>query len=137
MIDVDNIFGLFGSNDDLDGTDTTKSFIDFKETPIYWVGMYKKLVLNHINLNKKILHFFKKSNSELDIVDMKEAGEYITYNKAWKDINKINLNNSFDFPVYCFSSYHIILFSLFIITLTPLFPLYFLFSQNPVSIMYT
>ena len=93
MINVDNIFGLFGSHDDLDGSDTTKSFIDFKETPIYWVGMYKKLVLNHINLNKKILQFFKNSNSELDIRDMKEAGEYITYNKAWNYINKVNLDN--------------------------------------------
>tara|TARA_Y100000592_G_C5343234_1_gene255277 strand:+ start:272 stop:694 length:423 start_codon:yes stop_codon:yes gene_type:complete len=94
MINVDNIFGLFGSHDDLDGTDTAKSFIDFKETPIYWVGMYKKLILNHINFNKKFLQFFKKSNSELDIIDMKEAGEYITYNRAWKYINKIDLKNS-------------------------------------------
>lgn len=92
MINVDNIFGLFGSHDDLDGTDTTKAFIDFKETPLYWVGMYKKLILNHINFNKKLLHFFKKSNSELEIGDMKEAGEYITYNRAWKYIEKINLD---------------------------------------------
>ena len=94
MVNVDNIFGLFGSHDDLDGTDTAKAFIDFKNTPIYWVGMYKKLILNHINFNKKILKFFKKSNTELEVIDMKEASEYITYNRAWKYINKINLDNS-------------------------------------------
>ena len=93
MINVDNIFGLFGSHDDFNGTDTDRAFIDYKNTPLYWVGMYKKLVLNHINFNKKILNFFKKSNYELDIIDMKEAGEHIVYSKAWNWIKKINIDN--------------------------------------------
>ena len=53
MINLDNIFHLFSPNDDLEGIDNGKVHIDFKNTPIYWVGMYKKLILNHINFNKK------------------------------------------------------------------------------------
>jgi len=93
MVNLDNIFSLFGSNDDLDGRDDTTTLIDFKNTPVYWVGMYKKLILNHINFNKKIIKFFKKSNEELDMEDIKEAGEFVTYNRAWSYIKKIDTNN--------------------------------------------
>ena len=91
MINLDNIFHLFGPEDDFDGVDNNTTYIDFKNTPTYWVGMYKKLILNHIIFNKKILKFFKKSDKDLDLNDVKEAGEYVTYNKAWLYIKKIDL----------------------------------------------
>ena len=91
MINLDNIFHLFSSNDDLDGIDNSNIHIDFKNTPIYWVGMYKKLILNHVSFNKKIIKFFQKSNKDLDLNDVKEAGEFVTYNKAWAYIKKIDL----------------------------------------------
>lgn len=93
MINVDNIFGLFDSQEDPEGRNVSNTFIDFKETPIYYVGMYKKLVLNHINLNKKIIKFLKESNTELDAMDMREAGEYITYTRAWSHIKNVDLGN--------------------------------------------
>ena len=91
MLNLDHIFHLFSSNDDLQGIANDKAFIDFKNTPTYWVGMYKKLILNHINFNKKIIKFFQKSNKELDLGDVKEAGEYVTYNRAWSYIKKIDM----------------------------------------------
>lgn len=93
MVNLDNIFNLFGSNDNLDGSDSTTTFIDFKVTPIYWVGMYKKLILNHLNFNKKIVNFFKKSNADLDVNDIREAGEFVTYNRAWSYIKKIDIKD--------------------------------------------
>ena len=92
MINLDNIFHLFSSNDDLDGIDNSNIHIDFKNTPTYWVGMYKKLILNHVSFNKKIIKFFQKSNKDLDLNDVKEAGEFVTYNKAWAYIKKIDLS---------------------------------------------
>jgi hypothetical protein len=89
MIDVDNLFNLFPA-DDAGGSKEETTHIDFKDSPIYWLGMYKKLILNHINFNKKVIKFFKEANDELDIVDMKEAGEFVTYNRAWFYIKKIN-----------------------------------------------
>ena len=91
MVNLDHIFHLFSSNDDLQGIANDKAFVDFKNTPTYWVGMYKKLILNHINFNKKIIKFFQKSNKELDLGDVKEAGEFVTYNRAWSYIKKIDL----------------------------------------------
>ena len=92
MINVDNIFSLFSENEELDGVNS-KVQIDFSQTPIYWVGMYKKIVLNHINFNKKVLKFFKEANEELDVEDVKEAGEFVVYHRAWHYIQNVNIDN--------------------------------------------
>ena len=73
MVDIDNIFELFSEGDNLDGSNDSTTYIDFKETPTYWVGMFKKLILNHNNFNKKVIQFFEKANEELDLDDVKEA----------------------------------------------------------------
>ena len=91
MINLDNIFSLFSSNEELDGVNSEVQ-IDFSQTPIYWIGMYKKLVLNHINFNKKVLKFFKESNQELDVEDMKDAGEFVVYNRAWHYIQNVDID---------------------------------------------
>ena len=94
MVSIDNIFGLF-SHDDKDlSKDKNVTYIDFKNTPKYYLGMYKKLILNHINFNKKVLQFFKKSNADLEVHDMKEAGEYVTYNRAWNYIKKMDVDEN-------------------------------------------
>jgi len=93
MINLDNIFNLFGPDDNFDGVDNGTTYMDFKNTPTYWVGMYKKLILNHINFNKKIVKFFQKSDKTLDLNDVKEAGEFVTYNRAWSYIKKIDMSN--------------------------------------------
>ncbi len=93
MINLDNIFHLFGPDDEFNGVDNGTTYMDFKNTPTYWVGMYKKLILNHINFNKKIIKFFQKSDKALDLGDVKEAGEFVTYNRAWSYIKKIDMSN--------------------------------------------
>ena len=93
MINLDNKFHLFGPDDNFDGVDNGTTYMDFKNTPTYWVGMYKKLILNHINFNKKIVKFFQKSDKDLDLNDVKEAGEFVTYNRAWSYIKKIDMSN--------------------------------------------
>lgn len=92
MVNIDNIFDLFGSNDNLDGTDNSTTLIDFKNTPTYWIGMYKKLILNHNNFNITMVNFLKKSNKDLDLNDIKDAGEFVTYNRAWSYIKKIDID---------------------------------------------
>jgi len=91
MINLDNIFSLFSSSEELDGVNSEVQ-IDFSQTPIYWIGMYKKLVLNHINFNKKVLKFFKESNQELDVEDMKDAGEFVVYHRAWHYIQNVDID---------------------------------------------
>lgn len=90
-VGLENIFELFSSNEDLDG-ENNEVHIDFTQTPTYWIGMYKKLVLNHINFNKKVIKFFKESNEELDIEDVENAGEFVVYNRAWHYIQNVDIN---------------------------------------------
>ena len=94
MENLSNIFGLFSYEDDDLSTDGETTYSELKTSPVYYVGMYKKLVLNHINFNKKVLVFFKQSNEELDIEDIKEAGEYVTYNRAWSYIQNVNVDDA-------------------------------------------
>ena len=39
------------------------------------------------------LNFFKKSNEEFNIEDIKEAGEYVVFNRAWSYISNVNIKN--------------------------------------------
>ena len=93
MIDITNIFGLFMPGEELDGTKTATNLDELKTKPIFHVGMYKKLILNHLNFNTKVLNFFKQSNQEFDINDIKEAGEYVVYNRAWSYIANVDIKN--------------------------------------------
>ena len=93
MIDMTNIFGLFIPGEELDGTQTATNLDELKTKPIFHVGMYKKLIQNHINFNNKVLNFFKKSNEEFNIEDIKEAGEYVVFNRAWSYISNVNIKN--------------------------------------------
>ena len=92
MVNIENIFSLFSAHEDLNGTNTTVH-IDFTENPIYWVGMYKKMLTNNINFNKKLLQIIGKNNEDLDILDVKQAGEHIVFNRAWNYIKKIDIND--------------------------------------------
>ena len=47
MINVDNLFNLFPEEDAMGDRVDKSTYIDFKDSPIYWLGMYKKLILNH------------------------------------------------------------------------------------------
>ena len=93
MIDMTNIFGLFIPGEELDGTQTVTNLDELKKKPIFHVGMYKKLIQNHLNFNTKVLNFFKQSNQEFDVDDIKEAGEYVVYNRAWNYISNVDIKN--------------------------------------------
>tara|TARA_R110000744_G_scaffold101195_3_gene195067 strand:- start:481 stop:951 length:471 start_codon:yes stop_codon:yes gene_type:complete len=96
-MNADKIFGLFG---DEEGSkpdfnhDTDLSYLleDYKEHPMFWVGMFKKLIHNHRVFNTKVMSFFTKlENDELDLYDVENAGEFVVYNRAWFWIDKIDI----------------------------------------------
>ncbi len=90
MANIENIFSLFTNDDSFNENNVMHG--DIKSSPVYYVGMYKKLILNHINFNKKVLNFFQKANEEFNIEDIKEAGEFVVYNRAYTYIKKIDLD---------------------------------------------
>jgi hypothetical protein len=90
MINIDNLFNLFPPQDN---EDKQIVYIDFADKPVYKLGMYKKIILNHINFKKKVISFFKQTNAELSIEEMEAAGAYVAYNRAWFYIKDIDITN--------------------------------------------
>jgi|TARA_R110000796_G_scaffold240060_1_gene360958 hypothetical protein len=90
-MDINNLFSFF-----LEGDEEGEEIIitdDLTITPQYWLGMFKKLILNHLVFNKQAVKMFSKSNKEFDISEIEEAGGHITYHRAWFYISKIDLKN--------------------------------------------
>ena len=95
-MDLNKIFGLFNDQEpeSLKGkSQLIDDVLDFKEHPLFWVGMFKKLIQNHKLFNKEIIGFFSILDQELDIDDVEQAGDFVVYNKAFSWIDKIDINN--------------------------------------------
>ena len=98
-VDVNKIFGLFNEDENPkynsdSNQDMSYLLEDYKQHPMFWVGMFKKLIYNHKVFNAKILKSFKNLDGELDMNDVENAGEFIMYNRAWYWINKIDIKES-------------------------------------------
>lgn len=95
-MDPNKIFGLF-NNEEPDSLKEKAEMVDqllnYKEHPMFWVGMFKKLIHNHKVFNSKVMDFFTDMDEELDIYDVETAGEFVVYNRAWFWINKINISD--------------------------------------------
>lgn len=95
-MDLNKIFGLFSNEEPKSLKEKSQlidDILDFKEHPLFWVGMFKKLIQNHKLFNKEIIGFFSILDQELDIDDVEQAGEFVVYNKAFSWIGKIDINN--------------------------------------------
>jgi hypothetical protein len=84
MINADNIFSLFSGSEEPQGN------IDIYQTPIYWLGMYRKIIVNHNNFGKKFLKIWE-GNKDIDLKEVADAGEYILYTRAWHYIDSIDI----------------------------------------------
>jgi hypothetical protein len=96
-VDKDKIFDLFSPSDDennklIKSSEMDYLVDDYKKHPLFWVGMFKKLIYNHKVFSKKVIQFFEKMNEELDLFDVENAGEFVAYNRAWYWIEQIDLS---------------------------------------------
>lgn len=65
--------------------------IDFKDHPYYWVGMFRKIMLNYDSYSKKFISLFREDGSQVDTADIERAGEHFVYERAWEYINKLDI----------------------------------------------
>jgi len=92
-VDINKIFGLFNNEEPESLNEKAQmadALLNYKEHPMFWVGMFKKLIHNHKHFNHQIIGFFSKMDEELDMYDVEQAGEFVTYNRAWYWISKVN-----------------------------------------------
>ena len=83
-MDANKIFGLFTGDysSEQPSERETITLENYTEHPLYWVGMFKKLIANHRNFNQKIAGFIAKMEEELNTYDVETAGEFVTYNRV-------------------------------------------------------
>ena len=93
-MDVDKIFNMF-NGDNLKPTkeelNSLKKMKEFKETPSYKVGMYKKMLLNHHHIKHRLINLFKTPMDDFGMKEMEEVGEYIAHHRAWSYIEHCDL----------------------------------------------
>ena len=65
--------------------------VDFKDHPYYWVGMFKKIMLNYDVFSKKFISLFREDGSQVDTADIEKAGEHFVYERAWEYISKLDI----------------------------------------------
>lgn len=91
-INYDKIFSIFEENDQ---KENSTSYEDFRNHPIFYLGMYKKLINYKPISQDKITKYLKSQYLNLNPEDIARAGIFISYNKAWDYIGKFNILNDF------------------------------------------
>lgn len=94
-----NVFALFGfpedNKNDGDNENLEKDFLAYKETPHFKLGMFHKLILNGTVFKTQILKFFFKSDPELDMEGIDNAGEYLMYTRAYYWVQDCKVKSKF------------------------------------------
>ena len=91
IMDIGKIFQSFRSGSLNINDNATKYHVE--ENPIVLLGMFKKLIQNNIIFSKKIETHLGKSLRDIDKAQIRKAGEFVVYNRAWNYISKIDLNS--------------------------------------------
>jgi hypothetical protein len=95
-MDIDKIFDLFDNKEpnlQKEKNQEIDVIIDYKNHPLFWVGMFKKLIQNHQVFNDQLLKFFDKLDEGLNIKDVDKAGEFLVFNRSYEYIQKVDPDN--------------------------------------------
>lgn len=96
-MDINKIFNLFDDKEPKSLTENSEVIDvllkDYQNNPLFWVGMFKKLIYNHSTFYNQLLKFFENIDEGLNQADIDKAGEYVIFTKAWEYIKKIDPNN--------------------------------------------
>ena len=94
MIPIDNIFSLFGLPEDGEQSKSLKKDLeDFKESPYFKLGMFVKMVKNGLHFKRQVVSFFSKSEPELNVNGLDDAGDFMMYSRAWFWISQCKIRS--------------------------------------------
>ena len=93
MINKNKIFDLFESQE---GDNSTSQTLDLPKPPIYNIGMFSKIILNHKTFHQKLQSFFQKEAENYNAEVTKKYSEFTVYNRAWFYIKDVNIKKKID-----------------------------------------
>jgi hypothetical protein len=88
-MNIDKIFNMF--EPEVKPAPENIVLVDFKDHPYYWVGMFKKIMLNYDLFSKKFISLFREDGSKVNMADVEKAGEHFVYERAWEYISKLDI----------------------------------------------
>ena len=90
QMDINKIFNLFDGSSLENQAEAASDTIIIQETPMFWIGMFKKIILN----NYVFYHQIKNHLPE-DVIKQIDGGDdlanMVTYSRAWFYISKVCL----------------------------------------------
>jgi len=90
-MDLSKFFNYFTPISD-DGA-LQKNLDNFKESPIYKIKVFERLIINGLFFKKSIVDFFTQADENLDMTQVDLAGEFMMYNRAWFWISQLDWND--------------------------------------------
>lgn len=93
-MDLNKIFKLFGSSDKEEEHKEVVTQVDLSESPMMWIGMFKRMIINYETFAKQLIQFFKSSEPSLDMEEVERASSYMVYDKAYNHLAKLDLTNT-------------------------------------------
>jgi hypothetical protein len=93
-MDLNKIFKLFGSSDKEEEPKEVVTQVDLSESPMMWIGMFKRMITNYETFAKQLIQFFKSSEPSLDMEEVERASSYMVYDKAYNHLAKLDLTNT-------------------------------------------
>jgi hypothetical protein len=94
-MDIDKIFNLFDGSSLENQAEEASDTIIIQETPMFWIGMFKKIILN----NQIFYHQLKSHLPEellKEISQGDDLADMVTYSRAWFYISKLDLKRRVD-----------------------------------------
>ena len=86
------IFQLFSEESNKEESSTT--YEDLKNHPIYYLGMFKKL-MNYTPISREKITQYIRTNSlnGVEVDDISRAGKSFAYNRAWHYVQNFDIKN--------------------------------------------
>jgi len=95
QMDIDKIFSLFDGSSLKNKAEEASDTIIIQETPMFWVGMFKKIILNNKAFYQQLYN-----NLPLEVIKemagLDDMAEMVTYSRAWFYASKLDLKRRVD-----------------------------------------
>jgi hypothetical protein len=89
-MNINKIFSLFKSPEE---PEEAISQIDLSESPVIWIGMFKRLITNYETFAKQLIKFLGEANPDLDVAEVERVSGYMVYDKAYNHLFKLDITN--------------------------------------------
>ena len=91
-MDLDKIFKSFNNRKKEDD----EFYFIMNDNPIIWIKMFKKIILNSLNFNKKVTNYFSDSPFKMKKDELAQASDFVIYHRGWFYVSKLDLEKESD-----------------------------------------